>query len=116
MELQPELREQVYSLLKSRNWQVFPETEEIDFSSISLDTIKEWPIFPIRMNRTKLPGFFTHWPKGEDFEILYKNFSEIYPDSDAGIDRVSLMVVWLSMRLPFQVDSDAEIPVEEQVP
>src|SRR4030066_2289670 len=111
-ELQPELREQVYSILKSRNWQVFPETEGIDFSSINPDTIKEWPIFPIRMNRTKLPGFFAHWPKGEDFETLYKNFSELYPDSTAGIDTMSLMVVWLSMRLPFQVDSDAEKPVE----
>jgi len=115
-ELQPQLREQVYAVLKSRNWQVIPETEGLDFSSINLDTIEEWPIFPIRMNRTKLPGFFTHWPKGEDFETLYKLFNELYPDADAGIDKVSLMVVWLSMRLPFQVEGDSEKPVEEQIP
>ncbi len=114
VELQPELRDQVYSLLKSRNWKLFPEGEGIDLSNINLETIKEWPIFPLQMNRTKLPGFFTHWPKGEDFEVLYKSFTELYPESNASIDQVSLMVVWLSMRLPFQVDSEVENPVEAQ--
>jgi hypothetical protein len=107
-ETQSELRNQVYTLLKSRNWQIFNDSEGIDLATLNMDTIKEWPIFPIHMNRAKLPGFFTHWPKGEDFEVLYKNFSELYPDSDASIDKVSLMAVWLSMRLPFQVESDNE--------
>jgi hypothetical protein len=107
-ETQSELRNQVYTLLKSRNWQIFNDSEGIDLATLNMDTIKEWPIFPIHMNRAKLPGFFTHWPKGEDFEVLYKNFSELYPGSDASIDKVSLMAVWLSMRLPFQVESDNE--------
>jgi hypothetical protein len=107
-EIQSVLREQVFTLLKSRNWQIFPEAEGIDIASLNMDTIKEWPIFPIQMNRVKLPGFFTHWPKAEDFDALYKNFAELFPDSDASIDKVSLMVVWLSMRLPFQVDNDNE--------
>jgi hypothetical protein len=105
-EIQSELRDQVYALLKSRKWLMFSEDEGLDSVSLSMGTIEEWPIFPIKMNRTKLPGFFTHWPKGEDFEILYKNFSELFPESTASIDKVSLMVVWISMRLPYQVDSD----------
>jgi hypothetical protein len=107
-EIQSELREQVYVLLKARNWLMFPEAEGIDTDTLTMDAIKEWPIFPLKMTRTKLPGFFTHWPKGEDFETLYKNFSELFPDSSASIDKVSLMVVWISMRLPYQVDSDIE--------
>jgi len=107
-EIQSQLREQVYTLLKARNWLMFLETEGIDTISLTTDAIKEWPVFPLKMNRTKLPGFFAHWPKGEDFEILYKNFSELFPDSTASIDKVSLMVVWISMRLPYQVDSDIE--------
>jgi hypothetical protein len=113
-ETQPVLRDQIYTLLKSRNWQIFPEAEGIDTLSLNMDTIKNWPVFPIHMNRTKLPGFFTHWPKGEDFEALYKSFAELYPDSDASIDVVSLMVVWLTMRLPLQVDSDDETTVLEE--
>ncbi len=107
-EIQSELREQVYTLLKTRNWLMFSESEGLDTSALSMDEIKEWCIFPIKMNRTKLPGFFTHWPKGEDFETLYKNFSELFPDSTASIDKVSLMVVWISMRLPYQLDSEIE--------
>ena len=107
-ESQSQLRDQVYTLLKSRNWKVLPDTEDIDPSVINLETIKEWPIFPATMNRSKLPGFFIHWPKGEDFEALYKTFSELFPESDASIDKVSLMVVWLSMRLPFQVGTSEE--------
>jgi hypothetical protein len=57
-----------------------------------------------------LPGFFTHWPNGEDFEILYSNFSELFPEAESSIDKISLMVVWLSMRLPYHVDGIMEIP------
>jgi hypothetical protein len=111
-EIQSQLREQVFSLFVSRHWKMYSGTEGSDSTSISLDLIKEWPIFPINFNRSKLPGFFTHWPKGEDFETLYKSFSESYPQSEVSIDKVSLMVVWLSMRLPFQVDVDLENPQE----
>jgi hypothetical protein len=115
VETQLELRVQVYTLLKTRNWLLFPEPDGIENATLNLDTIKEWPVFPIHMNRTKLPGFFTRWPKGEDFEALYKNFTELFPDSEASIDKVSLMVVWLSMRLPFQIDNNDEKPgVEEE--
>jgi hypothetical protein len=105
-----ELRKQVFDLLARRNWPVFTGTEVMDVTTLTLDAIKEWPIFPIEMNRAKLPGFFIHWPKGEEFEAIYNNFVELYPDSDASMDKVSLMAVWLAMRLPYQVDIEINNP------
>lgn len=115
-ESQSQLREQVYTLLRSRNWPMLSEDDGLDASSLTMDVIKQWPVYPIKMNRTKLPGFYTHWPKGEDFEALYSNFSSLYPDSNASIDKVSLMAVWLTMRLPYHVDNDQDKKVEEQTP
>jgi hypothetical protein len=114
-ESQTSLRDQVYQLLKSRNWYIFPETEGVDFENLSSEIIKEWPIFPIKFNRAKLPGFFTHWPKGEDFEILYNNYIELFPEAESSIDKVSLMVVWLSMRLPLHVDGLVDKSEEESL-
>mgnify|MGYP000167319340 CR=1 FL=1 len=105
---QSQLRDQVYQLLRQRNWKLFSESEGVEVENLSFEAIKEWPILPAHYNRTKLPGFFTNWPKGEDFETIYKNFSELYPDSGVSMDKVSLMVVWLSMRLPFHVDNQEE--------
>ncbi len=87
-ELNPELRQQVYDFLVTRNWE----------------------ILPAEADRTKLPGFLTRWPKGEDFEVLDKAFLEAHPDKTASDDDVRLMVVWLSDRLPF--DNDEESPAE----
>jgi len=114
------LREQAYAILVDRKWPIFLENEEKIPTDLITEVIKEWPVFPITMDRAKLPGFYIHWPKGEDFEVLYNAFAQLYPDSDASIDKVSLMVVWLSMRLPLQVDydlvkpADAEITVPEE--
>jgi hypothetical protein len=105
-ENQAELRDQVFGMLKNRNWPIFTETYGTETSALSPDVIKTWPIFPKNFNRTRLPGFFTHWPKGEDFEVLYTNYSSLFPDSNASIDKVSLMVVWLTMRLPYHVDME----------
>ena len=117
-ENQAELRDQVFAMLKNRNWPMIKESEGIEISALSPEVIKSWPIFPINFNRAKLPGFFTHWPKGEDFEVLYTNYSSLFPDSNASIDKVSLMVVWLTMRLPYLVDvellnSDQPVSPEE---
>jgi hypothetical protein len=109
-ENQSELRNQIFQLLKSRNWKVLEETDVMDIENFTAEFIKEWPVFPISFNRTKLPGFFTHWPKGEDFEIIYNNFTGLFPDSESSIDKISLMVVWLSMRLPYHVDGIMEEP------
>jgi hypothetical protein len=115
VETQSKLREQAYAVLKARGWPLFVENEDLTPTAAITDTIKEWPIFPITMDRAKLPGFYIHWPKGEDFEALYKTYSELYPDLDASIDKVSLMMVWLSMRLPLQVDVDLVKPDESEL-
>ncbi len=109
-EAHSELRQQVLQLLTSRGWKILEENDKLDAEELTSTLINEWPIFPIKFNRTKLPGFYTHWPKGEDFDALYTNFSDLFPGSDASIDKVSLMVVWLSMRLPYQVDGVDEKP------
>jgi hypothetical protein len=83
-ELNPDLRQQVYDLLVARSWEILPADAD----------------------RTRLPGFLTAWPKGEDFDALDKAFLEAYPDKTASDDDVRLMVVWLSGRLPYDVESE----------
>jgi hypothetical protein len=78
---QTDLRQQIFDLLTARHWE----------------------LLPLEADRTKLPGFLPHWPKGEDFEILYDAYKAANPAGDAGIDNVSLMIVWLSGRLPYQM-------------
>jgi hypothetical protein len=107
-EYHAELRDQIYQLLKSRNWKMLSETNEINIDDLSFDFMNEWPILPLHINRTRMPGFYTQWPKDQEFESLYKNYSELYPASDTSIDKVSLMVVWLSLRLPYHVDQADE--------
>ncbi len=80
-EAHAELRQQVYDLLKAQGWE----------------------ILPIEADRTKLPGFLPKWPKGIDYETLYKAYTDMFPEADISIDNVSLMVVWLSTRLPYQL-------------
>jgi hypothetical protein len=115
-ETQSLLRDQTYTVLKDRKWHFFPEKEDTLMAVSVTEAIKDWPVFPITMDRTKLPGFYIHWPKGEDFEVVYKTYSELFPNSDASIDKVSLMVVWLTMRLPFQVDADLDVTDQVQLP
>jgi hypothetical protein len=83
-EAHPQLRSEINDLLADRGWE----------------------ILPIEADRTKIPGFLTRWPKGEDFETLTKAFAERYPQSEAASDDVSLMVVWLSGRLPYEIAGD----------
>jgi hypothetical protein len=80
-ELNPVLRQQVYDLL------------------ISL----EWDILPVDADRTKLPGFLPSWLAGQDFDFINNKFQEKYPDEHASNNDISLMTVWLSGRLPYQV-------------
>jgi hypothetical protein len=89
-ELNPDLRQQVYDLLVDRSWEVLPADAD----------------------RTRLPGFLTAWPKGENFDVLDKAFLETHPDKTASDDDVRLMVVWLSGRLPYDVPED-ESPANE---
>ena len=91
-EAKPELRQQVYDLLSERGWEVLPPEAD----------------------RTQLPGFLTAWPKGEDFEVLNAAYKEAYPDSSESSDEISLMVVWLSGRLPYQMEEDEEEELGEE--
>ena len=77
-EIKTELRGQVFELLTERGWD----------------------LLPVDADRTRLPGFMTVWPAGEDFEVLNEVFAEKFPESEATTDEVSLMVVWMSGRLP----------------
>jgi hypothetical protein len=46
------------------------------------------------------------WPKGEEFDVLNQAFQEMYPDQNFSSDDISLMVVWLSGRLPYQFEEN----------
>jgi hypothetical protein len=83
-EVQTELRTMVYDLLVARGWE----------------------LLPAEADRTVLPGFLTKWPKGETFEVLNEAFREMYPGTEASDNDVSLMVVWLSGRLPYQFEGE----------
>jgi hypothetical protein len=87
------LREKVYTLLQSRNWE----------------------ILPIDAERAMLPGFITIWPHGENFDMLNQAFKEMFPEEAVSTDDVSLMVVWISGRLPYQfteTEGDSNAPLE----
>lgn len=79
-EIHTALRQQVFNLLIARGWE----------------------ILPVDADRTKLPGFLTKWPKGEDFEALYQAYTTAHPEATTEMNDASLMVVWLSGRLPYE--------------
>jgi hypothetical protein len=63
----------------------------------------EWEILPVEADRTKLPGFLPSWQAGQDFDFIYQKFQEKYPVEAASKNDVSLMTVWLSGSLPYQI-------------
>jgi hypothetical protein len=83
-EVQAELRMKVFDLLTARGWE----------------------LLPVDADRTVLPGFLMKWPKADNFEALNQAFAERYPGTQADSNDVSLMVVWLSGRLPYQIEGD----------
>lgn len=85
-EVRSDLRQQVFDLLTERGWE----------------------LLPLDADRTKLPGFITIWPRGEDFELINQAFEEKHPDTDATTDDISLMTVWVSGRLPVDGDDDED--------
>ena len=98
------LRDQVFALLKSRGWACIEQNDTQNYEALSADLLKSWPILPVHIDRSKLPGFYIRWPKGDDYDVLYKYYTELYPDTQNSIDQVSLMVVWLSLRLPYEME------------
>jgi hypothetical protein len=85
-ELNPDLRQKVYDFLKAR----------------------EWEILPADADRTKLPGFLTHWPEGQDYDVLGEAFSEMYPGFSPEQNDLRLMIVWLAGRLPYDMYEEEE--------
>lgn len=78
-DLHNELKNQVFELLRTRHWE----------------------LLPIDVDRTKLPGFLIVWPTNETFDTIYQAYKEAFPESNANNDDISLMAVWLSLRLPY---------------
>jgi hypothetical protein len=86
------LRANVYELLKERGWE----------------------ILPVEADRTKLPGFLTTWPnRDDDFDVMNTAYTEKFPSETATTDDVSLMVVWLSGRLPIENHDEGEDDEQE---
>jgi hypothetical protein len=85
-EVHSNLRQKVFELLSERGWEVLPPT----------------------IDRTQLPGFIMTWPNGESFEQLTQAFAEKHPGLSENNDDISLMTVWLSVRLPYQFEEDGD--------
>ena len=90
-EAHSDLRQQVYDLLVERGWDLLPPAAD----------------------RTQLPGFLVTWPKGESFDLLTQAYAQKYLKTPASSDDISLMVVWLSARLPYQLEGDDAESEEE---
>lgn len=102
-ELNSNLREQIYQVLKQRDWYFFSDEIRSPLDLPELKSEKDWGILPTEADRSVLPGFLMYWPKQQDFEEIYETFSSLYPDAENSIDEVSLMAVWLVNRLPYKV-------------
>lgn len=83
-EIHADLRKLVYEMLMERSWGVYPPEAD----------------------RTRLPGFAIIWPKNEDFSKINDAFHARSPDYPTDNDDVSLMVVWISARLPYQIEEE----------
>ncbi len=91
-ELNPELRQKVYDFLKAR----------------------EWELLPPEADRTKLPGFLTTWPEGQDYDVLGQAFAEMFPGETLEQNDLRLMIVWLANRLPYDMYGEEEETAEEE--
>ena len=63
---------------------------------------KSWKLLPFDTDRSILPGFMLEWPKEETFEVLIQAFRDANPDLTISDDDISLLMVWLSNRLPYE--------------
>ncbi len=86
-ELHSTLRQQVVDLLIERKW---------DIPTLDID-------------QTELPGFQISWPTGEGFDVINEAFRQKYPETSENDDDISLMTVWVSGRLPYQVDAEPDL-------
>ena len=92
-ELDPDLREKVFTFL----------------------TAREWELLPVDADRSKLPGFMTEWPEGQTYDVLDEAFNQMYPDFSGAVNDLRLMIVWLANRLPYGMyDDDDEVDEDEE--
>jgi hypothetical protein len=91
-----------YSAAIIESWfRLHPDLAAVAFEVL---TEKEWPnLQPISLDRSKLPGFQIHWPKQDTFEVLIKAVRAKQPFAEESDDNISLMVVWLGVRLPYDL-------------
>ena len=87
VELHKDLQDKVFQLLKDRGWE----------------------ILPLDADRTKLPGFLTTLPENEDFDKIYKAFTEKFAGDEHSQDDVILMAVWLGGRLPYESERKEDV-------
>ena len=69
---------------------------------------RNWKPFPIEVDRTQLPGFMVNWPKGDTFDQFIKSITESNPELNESDDNISLMVVWVGNKLPYNLFDEAE--------
>ncbi len=79
--LHPRLKEAVFNLLSEKGWE---------------------PV-PMEVDRSRLPGFLIHWPKEDSFEALDNAVRTLMPGMSETDDDISLMVVWIGNRLPYDL-------------
>ncbi len=112
-ELHGELRDAIYGILKQRGWPLYPDgiTDPAAFAgSLQLNTPADWKVLPPQADRTRLPGFLTFWPGGQSYDEIYDEFIRQYPQAEGSVDETSLMAIWLSLRLPYQVGETIPAP------
>ena len=70
---------------------------------------KEWQnLQSLTLDRSKLPGFQIHWPKTDTFEVLINAVRTKNALENESDDNVSLMAVWLGLRLPYDLFNEGE--------
>lgn len=72
-------------------------------------TQRSWILLPVEADRRKLPGFMIEWPEQDPFEVLTSAFHEMFPDGEESEYDITLMMVWLSTRLPYEMVSKEDI-------
>jgi hypothetical protein len=63
-------------------------------------------VLPAEADRSKLPGFLTTWPEGQDYDTLGKAYTEMFPGDSVEDNDLRLMIVWLAGRLPYDMYAD----------
>lgn len=69
---------------------------------------KNWKPLPTQADRTQLTGFMVNWPKGDTFDHLSKLINESNPEMNESDDNISLMVVWVGNKLPYNLFDEKE--------